>query len=88
MPQLLAMVAKESNIIIEIPEPTAIDSFLQFFKNLGQMVLFVLIIVFSPLIVDERQNGMFSNLLTNGVKSKNFILAKIGSPKLFSLFFI
>ena len=50
---------------------------MQFFKNISQIGLFVLIIVYSSLIVEERQKGMFANLIINGANKYNFVLAKV-----------
>lgn len=77
-PQILEYLSKEnSDIIISIPDPTFIDSYMQFFKNISQIGLFILIIVYSSLIVEERQKGMFANLIINGANKYNFVLAKV-----------
>ncbi len=77
-PHIMEMVAKEyPDVIIEFPDPTYIDSYMQLFKNISQIGLFVLIIVYSSLIVEERQKATYANLLINGTTRLNFILSKV-----------
>ncbi len=56
--------------------PTAFDSFVQFFKNVGQMGLLVLAIVFSGIMANEFTKGTLINILTKGMKRSTVILAK------------
>jgi ABC-2 type transport system permease protein len=78
-----------SRMQITIPKATIYDSYDQFYKNIGQIGLFVLIIVISGLIVNERRRGQFTSLLNNGVNKTNFVLSKIISQILvFNLIYI
>ena len=56
--------------------PTAIDSFAQFFKNVGQMGLLVLVIVFGGIMANELSKGTLINILTKGMKRSTVILSK------------
>ena len=56
--------------------PTAIDSFAQFFKNVGQLGLLVLIIVFSGIMANELSKGTLINILTKGMRRSTVILSK------------
>ncbi len=56
--------------------PTATDSFAQFFKNVGQMGLLVLVIVFSGIMANEFSKGTLINILTKGMKRSTVILSK------------
>lgn len=56
--------------------PTAIDSFAQFFKNVGQLGLLVLVIVFSGIMANELSKGTLINILTKGMKRSAVILSK------------
>ncbi|MDR2977812.1 MAG: ABC transporter permease [Streptococcaceae bacterium] len=78
-----------SGMQIAIPKATIYDSYDQFYKNIGQIGLFVLIIVISGLIVNERRRGQFTSLLNNGVNKAQFVLSKIVSQVLvFSLIYL
>ena len=56
--------------------PTAIDSFAQFFKNVGQLGLLVLVIVFSGIMANELSKGTLINILTKGMRRSTVILSK------------
>jgi ABC-2 type transport system permease protein len=59
-----------------IPEPTAMDSWTQFFKNVGQMGLFVLAIIFAGIMSNEFSRGTLVNVLTKGLKRSTVIFSK------------
>lgn len=59
-----------------IPEPTALDSWMQFFKNIPQMGLIVLVIVFSGIMANEFNRGTLINMLTKGLSRSVVILSK------------
>ncbi len=80
LPDILEMVGQyDDSIVIIVPEPTYIDSYMQFISNFSQITIFVMIIVFAPLIVEEKRKGTFHTLLNNGVSKSNFVLAKVTS---------
>lgn len=74
-PELLSSLATEG-ITITIPEPTAMDSWLQFYKNVPQMGLIVLVIMFSGGMTGECSKGTFVNMVTKGLKRSTIILSK------------
>lgn len=74
-PELLRAFA-DSGITITISEPTAMDSWMQFFKNVSQLGLVILIIVFGGSLPAEFSKGTLIILLTKGLPRKNVILAK------------
>ncbi len=74
MPELLKTLG--DGISITVPEPTAIDSWAQFFKNVGQMGMFVLVIVFGGIMANEFSRGTLVNVLTRGMKRYTVILSK------------
>ncbi|WP_310603149.1 ABC transporter permease [Anaerosporobacter sp.] len=76
MPELFKSLNTEG-IIFTIPEPTALDSWMQFYKNVPQMGLIVLVIVFSGVLTNEISKGTLINVLTKGLKRSNVILAKM-----------
>lgn len=60
-------------------EPAALDSFAQFFKNVGQLGLLVLVIVFSGIMGNELSKGTLINMLTKGMRRSTVILSKFAT---------
>jgi ABC-2 type transport system permease protein len=75
MPDILGSMLPEG-MTIEMPEPTAADSFAQFFKNVSQMGYIVLVILFSGITAGEISKGTLINLLSKGLDRKTVILSK------------
>ena len=73
-PVLLEALAPE--FTAGFPEPTALDSWMQFFSNVGQMGLLALMIVFSGSLASELRRGTLINLLTKGLGRGTVILSK------------
>ncbi len=89
LPDLIKSLVQDG-IQITITEPVAMDSWMQFYKNVPQMGLVVFVIVFSGIISNEVSKGTLVNVLTKGLSRKNVILAKFTSVGLiwtFSYFF-
>lgn len=74
-PELIASLATDG-LSITIPDPTALDSWMQFFKNVSQMGLIVTIILFSGILANEVSKGTLINMLTKGLSRTTVILAK------------
>jgi ABC-2 type transport system permease protein len=74
-PELLATLMPEG-MSVTIPEPSAFDSWAQFFKNTQQMGLIVLVLVFSGILYSEISRGTLINLLTKGLSRQAVIWAK------------
>lgn len=74
-PQLLDTLMPEG-MKITLPEPTAMDSWAQFFKNVPQMGLIVLVILFSGIMANEFSRGTLINILTKGPSRSVVILSK------------
>ena len=75
LPDIIGSLAVEG-MTITIPEPTAIDAYAQFFKNMTQMGLIILILVFSGILSTEYSKGTLINVLTKGLSRHSVILAK------------
>lgn len=71
-----------NDIPIQIPEPSIIDSWIQFFKNIGQIALIIFVIMFSNCINLEITQGTLINLLTKGLKRHAVIISKFVSLSL------
>ena len=76
MPDILKSVMPEG-MEITLGDPTALDSWAQFYKNVGQMGLVVLVIVFSGLLSGEFSRGTLVNMLTKGLRRPTVILSKL-----------
>ncbi len=63
-------------MVIEIADPTAFDSWTQFYSNVIQIGLISLVLVFSGLITNEYNKDTLINVLTKGLNRKNVILSK------------
>jgi ABC-2 type transport system permease protein len=74
-PKLLETLITEG-ITITLPEPSAFDSWAQFFKNVSQMGLFVVVILFSGMMANEYSHSTLINVLTKGLKRSTVILSK------------
>jgi len=75
MPEILSTAMPEG-ITVSLAEPTAIDAWTQFFKNISQMGLIVTIIIFSGVLGTELSKGTLINLLTKGLSRNTVILSK------------
>lgn len=61
---------------ISLPDPTHIDSFTQFFKNMTQIGLIAIILLFSTSVCHERIKGSCILMLTKKLSRSSFILSK------------
>lgn len=74
-PDLINILMPEG-MTITLAEPTALDSWTQFFKNISQMGLIVMVIVFSGVLATEISKGTLINMLTKGLSRVAVILSK------------
>lgn len=86
-PALMAEFMPEG-VVVDLPEVTVIDSWMQFYKNVPQIGILVFVIVFSGLMANECSRGTLINLLTKGLNRRTVILAKFtAAGSLWSLCF-
>ena len=64
-------------LTINIADPTAMDSWTQFYKNVPQMGLIVLVLIFAGIISNEYINNTLVNMLTKGLKPATMVLSKV-----------
>ena len=76
LPELLKEIDMGAGVTLQLPEPSALDSWAQFFKNVGQMGVLTLVIVFSGITANELSKGALINILTKGMKRSTVILSK------------
>lgn len=74
-PQIIKEFMPEG-MVIAINEPTAVDSWMQFFSNVPQMGLIVLVILFSGIMSNEFAKGTLINMLTKGLSRRVVIYSK------------
>lgn len=75
-PDILKSVSISGLKVDNTKVPDALDSWTQFFKNVGQMGLLVLVIVFCGIMANEFSRGTLINILTKGMKRSTAILSK------------
>ncbi len=66
-----------------IPTPTYLDAYAQWAKNLTQIIIFALIIIYGGLISSERKSGTAILVLTKPVSRSAFVVAKAVVHSLF-----
>lgn len=60
-----------------IPDPTSLDSWTQFYKNLTQIGLIVIALIFSGTVSNEISKGTLINLVTKGLRRWSVIVGKM-----------
>ncbi|UBH21766.1 ABC transporter permease [Macrococcus armenti] len=76
MPDIIKNALPSTVKDFNIPEATYIDSYIQFFKNINQIGLIILVIMFSGILTNELSRGTLLNLITKGLSRKYIILSK------------
>ncbi len=82
MPEIIARFLPEG-ITMTVPTPSAMDSWAQFFKNVPQMGLIVLVVLFSGAMAGEFSRGTLIQPLTKGLSRRSVIAAKFLATMLF-----
>lgn len=75
-PELLAGLAAEEGVIIEVPPPTAADAAEQFVRNLGQTGVLAAILLAMGAVAAEKERGTAAMWLTKPVTRAAFLAAK------------
>lgn len=76
-PQLLeSMQASQPGVVIKVPDPVYRDAYLQWLKNLSQIVAFVGIIAAAGSVSTEVTSGTANLVLTKPVSRSSFVIAK------------
>lgn len=76
MPDIMDMLMEDAGISFELPPVTALDSYTQFFGNMNQLGLPILVIVTGSILTNEFSRNTLVNLLTKGLKRHNVMLVK------------
>ncbi|MFV0559513.1 MAG: ABC transporter permease [Enterococcus sp.] len=69
--------ALPKGVTIKLAEPTSLDSWTQFFKNINQLGVIVLLILFCEILSKEVERGTLIPLLTKGLSRRVVILSKL-----------
>ncbi|MGP3641566.1 ABC transporter permease subunit [Lentilactobacillus hilgardii] len=75
MPKIIGS-ALPKGVSAAIPAPTSLDSWTQFFKNMTQLGLIILVILFCDIVSHELANGYLINFLTKGLSRWVVVLSK------------
>jgi ABC-2 type transport system permease protein len=76
-PDLVKSVAGSgSGVVIQLPPPTAVDAYLQLFKNFNQIGVLVVLITSIGLVVEEKNRGTAILILAKPVPRWSFIISK------------
>lgn len=76
-PELMkSFVASQPGVVFQLPEPTYIDAYAAWIKNLSQMMVFAVIIIFGGLVTSETKSGTAVLVLTKPLSRPAFVLAK------------
>lgn len=76
LPELLENLV-DDNVTIILAEPTHIDSWMQFFSNINQIGLVVFILLFSPILAKEYDQGTLVHMVTKGLPRTTIYTAKL-----------
>lgn len=63
-------------IKLDIPEPTVLDAYAQYFKNMNQMGIIVVLLVFGGTLSNELMKGTLVNILAKGISRSAVLLSK------------
>ena len=63
-------------ITIKMPDPTYLDAYSQFFKNISQMAIIIIMLVYVGAVVAETTKGTATLMLTKRLSRTSFILSK------------
>jgi len=75
MPNIFASLGTDG-ITINFPEPTYMDAYAQLFKNISQMGIVVLLLVFASSMSQELSRGTLVNVLAKGLPRTAVVMSK------------
>ncbi|MDD4029162.1 MAG: ABC transporter permease [Caldisericia bacterium] len=77
------LIAGIGGLELNLPEPTYIDAYIQFFKNMYGLSIFVVIMTFMSMVVEEKVRGTALLVLTKGLSRTSFLLCKFFAASFF-----
>jgi ABC-2 type transport system permease protein len=76
-PELLTAVAGNQFSSLRLPPPTVYDAYGQWIKNLSQIAIFAIIIIYGGIVSSERRSGTAVLVLTKPVSRSVFVIVKV-----------
>lgn len=76
-PELVSAVAGDQLRGLKVPAPTYVDAYVQWAKNLTQIVLLAVIIVYGSIVSGEVRSGTAVLVLTKPLSRRTFVLVKV-----------
>lgn len=77
-PALVAsLVVSQPGVVIKLPDPVARDAYMQFIKNLDQLVMLAIIIAGAGTVSGEIRAGTATMVLTKPLSRGGFVAAKV-----------
>ncbi len=76
LPEILKSQMEAQNIGLQLPEPSALESYSQYFKNLSQIGTLAVILLSMGLISEEKAKGTLHLILTKPVARATIVLSK------------
>jgi ABC-2 type transport system permease protein len=74
-----SLAGSQPGVVIEIPEPTTVDAYLEFVGDLTQIVLIAVIIASAGMIAGEVRSGTAVLVLTKPLSRQAMVVAKVVS---------
>ena len=82
-PELVGALAGNQLRGLQVPAPTFSDAYVQWTKNLSQIVLIAVVIVYGSLVSGEVRSGTVTLVLTKGLSRRAFVAVKAAVHSLF-----
>jgi ABC-2 type transport system permease protein len=82
-PEIVGALAGDQLGGFTIPTPTYLDAYTQWIKNLSQIALFALIIIYGSIVSSEQRSGTAVLVLTKPVSRTAFVIAKAAVHSVF-----
>jgi len=76
MPEILKSVTIAPGITISLPEPTWVDAIDQLIKNIAQIGMIVIIIIFAGSVAEEKNKKTLELVLSKPISRSVFVLSK------------
>ncbi|MCF7927163.1 MAG: ABC transporter permease [Candidatus Izimaplasma sp.] len=77
LPEILASLLGNSDIVIDFPEPDIYYGYIQFLSDLNEIVLFVIIFVGISVFIRDKTKGIYPLIFSKPIKRETYLLGKI-----------